>query len=121
MAGLRKFILVVEDGVSRLNFLSMYELDFVIFRAASLEEAKARMQHNNFDYIMVDTDSDQQRAADFCRRVSAKNPRAKVVFLKDPAFALPEAFCADLVIDNTAQEPEIARKLEALLRPQRRN
>ena len=120
MAGLKKFVLVLQSGSKRLDFLTMYELDFVLFWVASLEEAEARIAHNDFDYALVDVDSDQEGAAKFCERVASANPRIKVVFLKNPVYSMPSNFCADLVIENTATEEEIAGKLEGLLRPHRK-
>ena len=119
MASLKKFVLVVQSGTKRLNFLTMYGLDFVIFWAASLEEAQVRLKRNDFDFVVVDIDHYYKHALEFCRSVMKHDVRTKV-FLKDPNFAVPEESCPHLVLDNTATEWDLAQSMEELFRPKRR-
>ena len=120
MASLKKFVLVVQSGAKRLNFLTMYGLDFVIFWAASLEEAQTRLRHNDFDFVVVDIDHDEEHALEFCQYVMKHDVRTKVVFLKDPNFDVSKDSCPHVVLNNTATEWELAQSMEELFRPKRK-
>jgi hypothetical protein len=122
MRFLIKFLLLV--GVHKeTDFFSMYDEGFLLIRCNSLEGAFAYLTGPApIDAVLLDADHNLQRAVEYCEAIKRCKPATKVVVLSNPEVPLPENIHADLVVDSSLDEGELASQLvQALVPPHARD
>jgi hypothetical protein len=112
-----KFLLLV--GVQKeTDFFSMYNEGFLLIRCNSMEAATAYLKGASpIDAVLLDADHNPRQAAEYCESIKTCRPKMKVVLLRNPEVELTKRHCADLVLDSSLDEVELARQLALALVP----
>jgi CheY-like chemotaxis protein len=78
-----KFLLLVthDPAIAQLNFMEFYEAGFVLYSTGSLQEATTLLQQRPIDLLLVDLQSQEKEAIQFCQKAKAANARLKAGFL----------------------------------------
>jgi hypothetical protein len=96
----------------------MYDEGFLLIRCNSLDAAFAYMKGAaHIDAVLLDADHNQQQAIEYCEAIKRCKPGMKVVLLSNPEVALPENIPADLVVDSSLNEADLASQLVLALVP----
>ncbi len=117
MRFLLKFMLLV--GVHKeLDFFALYDEGFLLIRCNSLEAAFAYMKGAApIDAVLLEADHDPQQAIEYCKEIRRCKPGVKIVLLSNPEVALPQNISADLVVDSSVDEAQLATQLVLALVP----
>ena len=105
----KKFVLVLKSGPPRFTFMDWYELGFVTTWTRRPEEAEQILENHVHDLLAVDIGSNVAQVSDVCTRFERFRPQLRVMFLKDPAVAMPSKHCGDVVISNRSSRAGIYR------------
>jgi CheY-like chemotaxis protein len=105
----KKFVLVLKSGPPRFTFMDWYELGFVTTWTRCAEQAEQILERHVHDLLAVDIGSNVAQVSDICTRFERFRPQLRVMFLKDPAVAMPSEHCGDVVISNRSSRAGIYR------------
>jgi response regulator RpfG family c-di-GMP phosphodiesterase len=109
-------ILILTADMKRLSFMSMYEKNFVLRWVSSIASAEQLARQERFEFALVNFDPDPQRAIEFCERLKKVQPETRIIFLKSDYTPLPDNFCADIVLEPSLSEHELAAYLQNYLK-----
>ena len=96
---LGKTVLLVDSdqklGAVRARRLRLYGI--TVYTAASVEEARAHLQMNSYDLVLLASRKNPEDAIAFRREIRQQNPNQKVAFLVGPPRYLSFTFGRNLI------------------------
>lgn len=113
---LHRFVVVVRWGAP-LEFFRLYDAGLMPLWAENFEEVQRCLaMETRVEAVIVNIGADLNRCRHYCEKVLTNAPEMRVVYLKDPELFLDDKTCAELVLNNTITEEELAREVLEMLR-----
>lgn len=118
MRFLVKFVLLVSVHKD-IDFFSMYEDGFLLIRTNSLEGALAYLKGGApIDAVILEASDNNRRTIELCNAIKRCKPAVNVIVLNDPQGPSPEMIPADLFLDRSFNDTQLATALiDALVEP----